>query len=85
MEKPIEPLKKGILVQFNPDTVRNARFSGCFMVITESRDSGCYGYIQSIGEYGEQGPQFSYKAKWEEFEVVGHVQWIAEKIYKDEE
>ena len=85
MEKPIEPLKKGTLVQFNPETVRNITVSGCFMVIIESREKGCLGYIQQLGEYYQQGYQKMYTAKWEEFEVVGHVQWIAERIYKDEE
>jgi hypothetical protein len=70
-------LRKGMLVQLNPDTVKNKAFAACIMVVDEPKDSGCMGYVQVIGEARDRpGGQVNYLASWEEIEVVGEAIWL---------
>ena len=71
-------LKAGDLVQLNPDTVTNKMFTGCIMVVTEPKPFGAQGYVQALGEDGEAGGLAYYRATWEEMELVGQVEWVAE-------
>jgi len=73
-----QELKPGILVQLNPETVGNPMFAGCIMVVTEPKSFGAQGYVQALGDHGEPGGQAYYRAKWDEMEVVGAAEWVAE-------
>jgi len=75
MEK--QDIKKGDLVQLNPETVGNKMFTACIMVITEPKPWGAQGYVQAFGVEGGRGGQAYYRAKWEEMELVGHAEWVA--------
>lgn len=70
-------LKPGWLVQLNPELAGNKMFGGCIMVVTEPKDFGAQGYVQTLGENGEIGGQAYYRAGWEEMEFVGVAQWVA--------
>ena len=69
-------LQPGDLVQLNPETVGNKMFTSSIMVVTELKTWGVQGYVQALGENGEPGGQAYYRAKWDEFELVGHAEWI---------
>jgi hypothetical protein len=69
-------LRTGMLVQLNPDTVKNKAFAACIMVVDEPKESGCMGYVQVIGEADSPGGQVNYLASWEEIEVVGEAVWL---------
>ena len=71
-------LKSGTLVQLNPDTVHNPMLAACFMVVTETRDFGVIGYIQTPGAFGETGGLVYYRATWDEFKIVGMAAWMAD-------
>lgn len=75
--KPTE-IKFGMVVQLNPDTVKNPMFAGCMMTITEPRTWGAQGYVQALGENNEPGGRAYYRATWEEMELVGMANWIAD-------
>lgn len=70
-------LEIGTLVQLNPVITRNPMFAACIMVVTEPKEWGAQGYVQSLGEDGKEGGQAYYRAKWEEMEVVGRAEWIS--------
>ena len=53
-------------------------FAGCIMVITELKAWGVQGYVQALGENGKPGGQAYYRAKWDEIELVGNVEWMIE-------
>jgi hypothetical protein len=72
-----QELKVSQLVQLNPETVRNVMFTGCVMVVTESKEWGAQGYVQGLGKNEEIGGQYYYRAKWEEMEPVGFAEWTA--------
>ena len=69
-------LRVGDLVQLDPETCRNQMFGGCIMVVTEPKGWGAQGYVQSLGENGQQGGQAYYRALWEEMERVGVAMWL---------
>jgi hypothetical protein len=69
-------LKEGDLVQLNPETCRNRMFSACIMTVTEPKAWGAQGYVQGLGQDGEPGGMYFYRANWEEMELVGHAEWI---------
>lgn len=71
-------LKPGTLVQLNPDTVTNPMLSGCFMVVTETRNFGVIGYIQTPGAFGQPGGLVYYRATWDEFQIVGMAAWVTD-------
>lgn len=71
-------LKKGDIVQLNPDTVKNKMFTACMMVITEPKSWGAQGYVQGLGENGNPGGQAYYRATWEEMHLVGSAEWIVQ-------
>jgi hypothetical protein len=71
-------LAVGDLVQLDPFSTGNKMFAGCIMVVTEPKEFGAQGYVQSLGENEEMGGQAYYRAKWEEMEYVGHAEWVAE-------
>lgn len=75
MEK--RSLKKGDVVQLCP-TVGNPMFACCMMIISEEKNFGAQGYVQSLGEKGKPGEQAYYRAKWEEMEFIGHTVWDVE-------
>jgi hypothetical protein len=78
MNKHSVDLKRGHLVQLNPETVGNPMFAACIMVVTEPKSWGAQGYVQGLGEDGEPGGQAYYRAKWEEMELVGMAEWVAQ-------
>jgi hypothetical protein len=71
-------LKPGEIVQLVPGETRNEAFSGCLMVVSEPKDFGAQGYVQSLGEARDApGGQAYYRAKWEEMEPTGGMApWI---------
>jgi hypothetical protein len=71
-------LEVGHLVQLDPETVSNKAFAGCIMVVTEPKGWGAQGYVQALGTRDGMGGQAYYRAKWEEFVVVGKAQWVME-------
>jgi hypothetical protein len=72
-----QKLKRGAVVQLNPETVTNKMFAGCLMVVTEPKVFGALGYVQALGENEEPGGQAYYRARFEEMELVGEAAWIA--------
>lgn len=79
MEK--RELKKGDIVQLNPEFHlgdKQGFFGACLMVVTEPKAFGAQGYIQSPQKRGETPLTAYYRAKWEEMELVGHAEWVAE-------
>ena len=71
------PLKPGELVQLSPDC-RNPMFAGCIMVVTEAKEFGAQGYVQSLGQDGQPGGQAYCRARWEDMERTGGMApWIA--------
>lgn len=69
-------LEIGDVVQLSPQ-VGNPMFACCMMTVTEIKDFGAQGYVQSLGQKGEPGGQAYYRAKWEEMELVGKAVWMA--------
>lgn len=63
------------VVQLDPEKTENKMFSGCFMIVTETKTWGIQGYVQSLGENGNMGGQAYYRAKWETFELSGKAIW----------
>ena len=45
-------------------------FAGCLMTITEPKEWGAQGYVQALGQNGEQGGQAYYRAKHEEMDAT---------------
>lgn len=73
-----QTLKVGMVVQLNPETVRNQAFAACFMVVTEPKSFGAQGYVQGLGKDRESwGGQAFYSARWEEMEPIGMAEWVA--------
>lgn len=60
------PLQVGEVIQLNPLTTANKMFAGCLMVITEIKNWGAQGYVQSLGNNGEIGGQAYYRASFTE-------------------
>ena len=71
-------LEKGDVVQLNPETVKNTAFAGCMMVITEPKEFGAMGYVQTLGTRQEIGGQAYYRANFEEMELVGEAVFMIE-------
>ena len=70
------PIEEGVVVQLNPETVRNRAFAGCFMTITEPKPWGAKGYVQALGENRDHmGGQAYYRAQWDEMEPIGMAIW----------
>lgn len=65
----------GIVVQLAPE-VGNPMFAGCFMTVTEVKSWGVQGYVQALGAEGKMGGQAYYRAKWDEFEIIGFGEWL---------
>lgn len=72
-------LKNGMVVQLNPETVRNKMFAACMMIISAPKDFGAQGFVQSLGSGGEPGGQAYYRANWDEMEFVGNAVWNIER------
>ena len=68
-------LKKGWIMQLNPDTCRNRMLAGCFMTVTEPKNFGAMGYVTALGENGEPGGQAYYRANYDEMELCGYAEW----------
>lgn len=65
-------LEVGEIVQLDPIQTENKAFAACFMVITEIKNWGIQGYVQSLGNTrDEQGGQAYYRATWGTFERTG--------------
>jgi len=61
----------GDIVQVNPD---KEMFGGCMVVVTERKEWGIQGYVQSAGVSGQQ----YIRLKWEDIEPTrGKAVWIA--------
>ena len=61
----------GDIVQVNPD---KEMFGGCMVVVTEPRDWGVMGYVQSAGVPGQQ----YIRLKWDDIEPTrGKAVWLA--------
>lgn len=71
------PLRPNQLVQLGPNC-RNQMFAYCIMVVTEPKAFGAQGYIQGLGENGQPGGQYYYRANWDEMEPVGWAEWVAQ-------
>lgn len=70
-------LVPGDVVQLAP-TVKNQMFAYCLMTVSEPKDFGAQGYVQSLGENGQPGGCAYYRAAWDEMEFVGHAVWRVE-------
>jgi hypothetical protein len=72
-----QELKPGQIVQLDPNGARNRMFAGCFMVVTEPKEFGAQGYIQSIGINENPGGQAYYRATWDEMGLTsGNAGWV---------
>lgn len=71
-------LKRGMVVQLNPETVKNKSFAAHFMVISEPKDFGAQGYMHGFGTREATGGQAYYRAGWDEMELVGIAVWDVE-------
>ena len=67
----------GHVVQLDPINTRNKMFCGSMLTVTECKPWGVQGYVQALGEDGKPGGQAYYRAKWDEFELVGVAFWYA--------
>lgn len=72
MTTPVKRLPEvGDIVQVNPEV---DTFGACMVVVTEARDWGIQGYVQSAGVPGQQYIRLT----WEKFEPTrGKAVWIA--------
>jgi hypothetical protein len=79
-ETPDFRLKVGDVVQLDPTddekTGVRPEFAGCFLVVTDPKSWGVAGYVPAIGSGGRDGGLCYYRAKWEEFELVGAAPWV---------
>ena len=71
MEK--QTLNYGDIVQLSPFDCKNKMLGGCMMVVTEPKSWGAQGYVQGLGEHGEQVSKTDYRANWEEMEPTGGI------------
>jgi len=71
-------LKKGMVVQLNPEKVKNPMFTACMMIVSEPKSFGAEGYVQALGENGKQGGQAYYRASFDEMEFIGQSVWDVE-------
>lgn len=69
----------GTVVQLNGDT-KNPMFKYCMMTVTDVRAWGAVGYVQALGENGKMGGQAYYRARWDEFEIVGSAVFIVGEV-----
>lgn len=69
-------VKKGDVVQLDPDLVRNKALAACFMVVEEVKDWGVQGYVRVPGETRDDFPRrIYYRADHTEYERVGESIW----------
>lgn len=74
MEK--RELKRGDVVQLNPDKVRGT-FAGCFAQVEDPKPWGMQGWVAVVG--GADPPRRAYvRATWDQMEFVGCATWIGE-------
>lgn len=69
-------VSNGTVVQLNFDTA-NPKFRYCMLTVTEVKNFGVLGYIQSMGDEHQMGGQVYYRAQWHEFEVIGKAVFVA--------
>ncbi len=61
----------GAIVQIKPDA-KNKAFRGCFVTVTELKNYGIKGYVQTVGECKEkQGEQVWIRFEFDDFELCG--------------
>lgn len=71
-------ISPGDIVQLDPDKTVNAMFAGCLMVVTEVKNWGVQGYVQSLGDGGKVGGQAYYRAENGTFQPTkGQAHWLA--------
>lgn len=72
-------IEVGDVVQLDPMKARNRAFSGCFLTVTEVRESWVQGYVQALGpNFQEAGGAAYYRARLDEFEgPIGRAVWVA--------
>ncbi len=75
MEK--RELNPGDVVQLNPN-ISTPMFAGCFLTVTEPKEFGCQGYVQSLGTEGKCGGQAYLRPTWDMMEFVGHAVFTVE-------
>lgn len=73
-----EKLKRGCVVQLNPETCKNPMLGGCFMTVTEPKSFGAMGYVKALGTDGQIGGQAYYRASFAEMEFIGFATFIVE-------
>ena len=67
------------IVQLSPTETKNKMFSGCLMVVTGIKTWGVQGYVEGLGENGEQKGQAYYRAENGTFEPTGgKAVWVAQ-------
>jgi hypothetical protein len=69
----MKEIEAGEIVQLDPIETKDQMFAGCLMVVTEVKDWGVQGYVQSLGENGEAGGQAYYRAEHGTFEATGAI------------
>lgn len=83
-------LEIGDVLQIDPD--HDEVFGGKFMVVTEPKEWGAQGYVDSLplksGETGVcvtvRGTAY-YRCKFENMEYVGKVAWLKERGYEEKD
>jgi hypothetical protein len=65
-------LQIGDVVQLKPGY---GMFGCCFLTVTEPKSFGCQGYVQCLGNDGEQGQAYL-RPRFEHMEFVGRATFI---------
>jgi hypothetical protein len=71
-------MRKGDIVQLDPEKTTNPAFAGCLMIVSEVHTWGVMGYVQSVGETRTTGPSRAYyrAAKGTFIPTEGKAQWL---------
>lgn len=70
-------LRAGDVVQISPEHSGNPAFAGCMLTVSEIKDWGVQGYVQSLGTREGMGGQAYYRVKFTDIEFVGKAVWAA--------
>jgi hypothetical protein len=73
-------IKPGEIVQLDPEKTKNKSFGGCLMIVTDVKEWGVQGYVQSFGQSRDElGGQAYYRAENGTFEATGGTAvWMVE-------
>lgn len=73
-----QTLEAGYVVQLSPEMVKNRRFRGCLMTVTDPKPFGAIGYIQVPSDLPDGDlTLIYYRAEWDEMQPVGIARWLS--------